>query len=473
MNHRVLIAAPGSGTGKTTVTLALLAACRQLGLDTASFKCGPDYIDPMFHREVAQVACHNLDPYFCGPETLRSLFAQRAGRDISVIEGVMGYYDGIGAEGRASTYDVGRALEAPVILVVNTKGMSTSLGALLQGFASFRPESNIRGVIFNNLKEGMYPLMKQIAANAGVPALGFLPPCPELAIESRHLGLVTAAEIDDLQEKLARLGELARAHIDMDALLQLAKEAPELPAAAAGMASDQESSHQESSARESSCPGCSASAPELRPRIAVSDDKAFCFMYQENREMLEDLGCEPVPFSPLTDSALPEGCAGLYLCGGYPELYTKELSANHSMLESIRAAIRSGMPTIAECGGYMYLHDSIEGVPMAGIFPGDVTKADRLQNFGYEELTAARDSLLLKKGESIRVHEFHYYKPETEGDAFVSAKASSGRSHSCGYSSPSLYAAFPHIYLPAGGDAAARYAQAAADYALRRKESEG
>ena len=454
MKARAVIAAPSSGTGKTTVTLALLSACRQLGLDTASFKCGPDYIDPMFHREAAQVSCHNLDPYFCSPEILRSLFDRYCGADISVIEGVMGYYDGIGAEGRASTYDVARALQAPVILVVNARGMSTSLGALLKGFADFRPESNIRGVIFNNLREGMYPLMKEIAENAGVTALGFLPPSPELAVESRHLGLVTAREIEDLQDRLSRLGELARAHIDMDAFIRMAGEAPDLSPCADGT--------------------CAAPADITRlpnglprPRIAVSDDRAFCFIYQENLEMLEELGCEIVTFSPLGDAALPEGCSGLWLCGGYPELYTKELSANTSMLDSVRAAVRDGMPLIAECGGYMYLHDSIEGVPMAGIFPGDVVKADRLQNFGYARLTASADGLLLGEGESIPVHEFHYYKPETEGDGFISTKASTGRTRSCGYNSPSMYAGFPHLYLPACGEAAARFALAAAEYAQR------
>ena len=452
MNPRIVIAAPSSGTGKTTVTLALLVACRQLGLDVASFKCGPDYIDPMFHREAAGVSCHNLDPYFCAPDLLRALFVKHCGGDISVIEGVMGYYDGIGAEGRASTYDVARALQAPTVLVVNARGMSTSLGALLKGFADFRPESNIRGVIFNNLKEGMYPLMREIAEAAGVTALGFMPPSPELAVESRHLGLVTAQEIDDLQDRLRRLGELARAHIDMEALLRLAGEAPEIPTA------DDAAALISAGDRAKSTP---------RARIAVSDDRAFCFMYQENREMLEELGCELVPFSPLTDRALPEGCSGLYLCGGYPELYTKELSENTSMLDSVRSAVRGGMPVIAECGGYMYLHESIEGVPMAGIFPGDVVKTDRLQNFGYAMLRAESDGLLLKQGESFPVHEFHYYRASAEGDAFTSVKASTGRSRSCGYSGPAMYAGFPHLYLPACGQAAARFADAAADYAHR------
>ena len=457
-HNRILIAGTNSGCGKTTVTIALIAALKARGLGTASFKCGPDYIDPMFHREALGVSAHNLDPYFSDREGLRHLFCASAGSDISVIEGVMGYYDGIGAEGKCSTYDVASAVEAPVILIINGRGMSTSAGAILKGFAAYKPNNNIQGVIFNNINGMTYPLLKEVALQAGVKAYGYLPKDDSCALESRNLGLVTAQEVEDILDKIARLGRAAEASIDIDGLLELAASAPEIESADGQGITDGAEVKSENSEM-ANCPaaadadraaeGSTHSASSERPRIAVARDKAFCFIYSENIELLQELGCEIAYFSPLEDEKLPEDISGLYLCGGYPELYTRELSDNASMRESIRTAIEGGLPTIAECGGFMYLHDSIDQIPMVGAIHGDTFRTQRLQRFGYTKITAVHDNLLGAAGSSIRAHEFHYYDSEDNGEDYIAEKASNGKTYRCCHATDTLYAGYPHIYLPA------------------------
>jgi cobyrinic acid a,c-diamide synthase len=446
---RLLIAGTHSGCGKTTVTLALLAAFRARGLALASFKCGPDYIDPMFHRRVLGVPSHNLDPFFCEPAMLKRLFAANAGGDLSVIEGVMGYYDGIGPEGAASSYHVAAAVEAPAILVVNARGMSTSAGAVLQGFSRFRENSRIRGVVFNHLPEAMYPMMRKIAEEAGIVPFGFLPPRPDLSIESRHLGLVTAEEIGDLGEKTRSLGTLAEAHLELDGLLELAAAAPAMEA--------------EPLPKRTGTP---------RVRIAVARDKAFCFLYQENLELLEALGCELVWFSPLADEAPPEHVGGLYLCGGYPELYATALSKNASMLSTVKKLVESGLPTIAECGGFMVLQQALDGIPMAGVLPGTSYKTGRLQRFGYITLEAERDNLLCARGESIRAHEFHYFDSTDCGGGYTAVKASRPARYPCVHATDSLYAGFPHLYFPANPRFAESFVRKAISYAERHHRTD-
>ena len=509
---RILIAGTNSGCGKTTVTIALIAALKARGLATASFKCGPDYIDPMFHREALGVPAHNLDPYFSDREGLRSLFAANAGGDISVIEGVMGYYDGIGAEGRCSTYDVARAVEAPVVLIINARGMSTSAGALLRGFAQFRQDSNVKGVIFNNINAMTYPLLREVAEQAGVRAYGYLAKDDTCALESRNLGLVTAQEVEDILSRIERLGKAAQETVDIDGLLELAASAPEITGSK-GMGCYpmpfEHAEREEDDGAESRHATKEKNALNVenaddadnadyknntydvanmhgaettygndgihtsnicrkhmqrRPRIAVSRDKAFCFMYSENIELLEELGCEIAYFSPLADEKLPEGISGLYLCGGYPELYAKELSANASMLESVRTAIEAGLPTIAECGGFMYLHGSIDEIPMAGVIHGDSFRTHHLQRFGYTKITAAHDNLLCAAGESIRAHEFHYYDSEDNGEDYIAEKASNGKTYRCCHATDTMYAGYPHIYLPANRRFAEAFVRKAAEY---------
>lgn len=439
--NRILIAGTHSGCGKTTVTCALLAALKARGMDVSAFKCGPDYIDPMFHREIVGVRAHTLDPFFCGGEQLRSLLAMHTG-DICVIEGVMGYYDGIGPEGRASTYEVACETDTPVVLVVDAKGMYASAGAVLRGFCNFKPRSRIHGVLFNGVPPQLYEDYQRIAESAGVPALGFLPRLPELSVGSRHLGLITAGEIAGIKDRLARLGEFAESHIDMNGILALGSSAAALHT-----------------------PKPVAHAPNKGVRIAVARGAAFCFLYQENLELLEALGCELALFSPLSDHALPERIGGLYLPGGYPELHLEELSANTAMRGAIHAAVSSGMPTIAECGGFLYLHETLDGYPMAGVIHEKSFKTDTLQRFGYVQLTAQSDNLLCGAGDTIRAHEFHYYDSSGNGNGFLAKKARGGKEYACIHATDTLYAGFPHLYFPANQSFAQAFAKKAAAYA--------
>ncbi len=434
--NRILISGTNSNCGKTTITMALLAAFQNRCLEIASFKSGPDYIDPMFHRKVFNVETHNLDPYFSTEQMLCDQFIRNCGKDLSIIEGAMGFYDGIGVEGRASAWEVAKSIKAPAVLIIDAKGMSNSAAAIIKGFKEFKEESMVEGVIFNGISPMLYPLLRDIVQKEGIKAYGFLPREEKYSIGSRNLGLITADEIEDIKEKINGLRELAEKYIDLDGLFELAKSAPVLEA------SEDYKELIESSKMDS----------DKKTRIAVSRDNAFCFMYKENIEILEDLGCEVVYFSPLEDEELPDNISGLYLCGGYPELYTEELSKNRKLCDEIKDIIERGIPTIAECGGFMYLHDSIEEIPMVGFIKGNCIKTDKLQRFGYIEIKALQDNLLCNEGDIIRVHEFHYYDSENCGEAFMAKKASNGLEYLCCHGSDSLYAGFPHIYLPANPD---------------------
>ena len=423
--NRILIAGTGSGCGKTTVTCAVLQALKNRGLDIGAAKCGPDYIDPMFHRTVIGAASGNLDPFFFDENTLRFLLAKNAaGRDLTVIEGVMGYYDGLAlTTSRASAYEVARITDTPVILTVNAKGASLSILAQIKGFLDFVPQSFIRGVILNNCTEKVYtalaPLIESIL---GIRPFGFMPALPECAIGSRHLGLVTAAEIADIQTKMQTLAVQAEKSLDIDGIISLGTGAPAL--------------------------SCRPVTTERREgvRIAVSRDKAFCFYYEDSLSRLSDMGAELVPFSPLADDHLPDDVHGLFLCGGYPELYAERLSANQALREDVLRALKNGLPCIAECGGFMYLTETIAGYPMVGFIPGNSSDKGRLTRFGYVTLTAERDNMLCKKGESIPAHEFHHWDADFTGDGFTALKPD-GREWSCIHAGDTIYAGFPHFHF--------------------------
>ncbi len=424
---RVLIAGSNSGCGKTTVTCAILQALCRRGKKLAAFKCGPDYIDPMFHSRITGGKSANLDLFFFDENSLRALLAKNsAGCDLSVIEGVMGFYDGMGLTSpKASSYEVAKAADCPVVLVVNAKGLSLSLLAVIQGFLTLYPDHHIQGVILNNCGEMTYPaLAKAIHEHFGgrVKPLGYLPKLPDCSLESRHLGLVTAAEVEDLQEKLELLGEQAEKTIDLDGLLELAQTAPQLR--------------------------CRPfSIPKREPvRIAVAKDKAFCFYYGDNLDFLREMGGELVEFSPLSDEKLPENIQGLYLGGGYPELYAPQLEENRSMRASIRQALERKLPCIAECGGFMYLTREIAGHAMVGFLPGSCFDAGKLRRFGYVTLRAKADNMLCRAGEEIRGHEFHRWDCEACGSGFTAEK-STGRSWDCVHSSDTLYAGYPHFHF--------------------------
>ncbi len=431
---RFLIGGTHSGCGKTTVTCALLSALCGMGLRVSAFKCGPDYIDPMFFSKITNTPAHNLDSFFCADNILCHILAEYSkNADISVIEGVMGFYDG--ARGRGSAHSVSLITDTPAVLVVDCKGIGESLGAVMSGFLGFEKPNNIIGFIFNRLSERQLPLAKDLCARLGTRCFGFLPKT-DIVFESRRLGLVTADEIAEIEEKLRRLGELARENILLDELL----DACERPAPR---------SHE---------PEIRANFAKTKPLIAVSKDAAFCFEYAENLELLEKLGCRLAFFSPLTDKNLPKGCAGLILCGGYPELYAERLSENVSMLDEIRSAAERKMPMIAECGGFIYLHEQFQGengkfYRGAGVIPSRAYKTDRLSRFGYVKLTAERDNLLCKAGHTLAAHEYHYWDSEDCGGDFLAEKTN-GTTYKCAHAAQRLYAGFPHFYFYADVSAA-------------------
>jgi len=431
---RLLIAGTGSGCGKTTTVCAILQALKNRGHDVASFKCGPDYIDPMFHSEIIGAQSTNIDLFFSNEAQTRSIFAKHAA-ELNIIEGVMGFYDGMSMDSeKASSHHLAKTLYAPVILVVNGRGMALSAAAVVKGYLELRKPSGIAGVIFNNISAMTYPLLKTVVEKeCGVKAYGYLPPMPECALESRHLGLVTAQEVDDLRNKMQILAAQAEKSIDLDGLIGLMQaqkpiEAEQFTQAHIG-----------------------------NVRIAVAQDKAFCFYYRDNLEMLGEMGAELVPFSPISDADLPD-CDGLILGGGYPELYMQQLSKNESMRVSIRNAIANGLPTIAECGGFMYLTERIEDYPMVGTIETSCFNAKKLRRFGYTTISAGNDSLLFSAGDTIRAHEFHYWDVENPGSDLVSQKPS-GKCWNCAYVTDTLYAGYPHLYFPSNPDAAKRFIQ--------------
>ncbi|MFR3865710.1 MAG: cobyrinate a,c-diamide synthase [Faecalibacterium prausnitzii] len=441
-----LLAAPRSGSGKTTMTCALLMALKRRGCAPCAFKSGPDYIDPMFHRAVLGVESRNLDLFFSAPETVRTLYAKgAAGHGAAVCEGAMGFYDGLGGvSDRASAWHLADTLGLPVLLVVEPKGQSLTLAAELKGLDSFRTPSHIAGILLNNCTARMHALLApMLEEETGLPVLGFLPKLPEAVIGSRHLGLYTAAEVENLQQKLALLADAAEEHIDWPRLLALCeKEPPALPAR--------------------------AETPPARVRIAVAQDEAFCFTYAETLEAFRDAGAEVVFFSPLRDTALPENIGGLYLPGGYPELHARELSENTSLLREIKRKIESGLPTAAECGGFLYLGQSLtdaegQSWPMVGVLPGEAKDAGRLVRFGYATLSADSDSMLFRAGESFPIHEFHHWDSTANGVALAAKKPVGGAEWRCGFVNEHFYAGFPHLYW-AGTPLPQRFAAAAENY---------
>ena len=441
-----LLAAPRSGSGKTTMTCALLMALKRRGCAPCAFKSGPDYIDPMFHRAVLGVESRSLDLFFSAPETVRTLYAKgTAGHGAAVCEGAMGFYDGLGGvSDRASAWHLADTLGLPVLLVVEPKSQSLTLAAELNGLVNFRTPSHIAGILLNNCTARMHALLApMLEKETGLPVLGFLPKLPETVIGSRHLGLYTAAEVENLQQKLALLADAAEEHIDWSRLLALCeKEPPALPV--------------------------QPEMPPARVRIAVAQDEAFCFIYAETLEAFRDAGAEVVFFSPLRDTALPENIGGLYLPGGYPELHAKELSENTSLLREIKQKIESGLPTAAECGGFLYLGQSLtdaegQSWPMAGVLPGEAKDAGRLVRFGYAALSADSDSMLFRAGESFPIHEFHHWDSTANGVALAAKKPVGGAEWRCGFVNERFYAGFPHLYW-AGTPLPQRFAAAAENY---------
>ena len=453
---RILLAAGASGSGKTLITCGLLQALVNRGLKVASFKCGPDYIDPMFHSRVIGTRSRNLDTFFTDGDRTRYLLAKNASDcEIAVMEGVMGYYDGVGGiTSRASAYDLASTTDTPVILIVNSRGMSISLAAYIKGFMEYKENSHIKGVIFNQMSPMLYPRMKELLEKElNIKVLGYVPKMDDCVIESRHLGLVLPDEIPELKENLHRLAEVLEKTLDIDAILQLAESAREL------------------SAKEPRIDFCL----KHPLRIGVADDEAFCFFYEDNFRLLRKMGAELVHFSPIRDKKLPAGLDGLLLYGGYPELNGKELEKNTSMREEIQKALSGGMPCMAECGGFMYLHEEMEAMDkkfyhMAGVLPGRAYRTPRLNRFGYVTLIQNHSVLGCETLGEIPAHEFHYFDSENCGKAFHAAKPESMRNWECIHGTETMLAGFPHLYYYGNPKVAEAFLKECMKYHSRRGE---
>ena len=423
---RILITAPKSGAGKTTLTCALMGALRERGLRMLACKCGPDYVDPTFHERLGAVRRLNLDSFFQSETLMRDLLAH-AGRgcDIACIEGAMGYYDGVGTTTKASAWDVARITESGALLVLDARGACASLAAQALGFVAMRTPSHVAGVVLDHasaaLADKVAPVIER---ECGVPVLGHLPHDEAIALPSRHLGLVLAQDLPDLDEKLARLATLAQDCLDIDAILALAQAAPQLDSSGAWP-----------------LPSC-LDAHESAPVIAVARDEAFCFYYAEELELLEDLGAELAFFSPLHDENLPEQASGLFLGGGYPELHARELSSNAAMREAMRAALAQGMPAIAECGGFLYqlerlTDDDGTAWPLVGACPGGAARKPH-GRFGYIELETQGAGLLGPAGTALCAHEFHRWEADDTGADVLARKPESERFWYAAHHTPSL-----------------------------------
>jgi cobyrinic acid a,c-diamide synthase len=418
-----------------------MAALARRGLKVQPFKVGPDFIDPMFHSYITGRKSRNLDSWLLNETTLRGLFVKNAATaEITVIEGVMGVFDGFGGDSLAgSTAHLARLIKAPLILVVNGEGMALSIAALIKGYRDFDPELHIAGVILNHIgTDAHYQYLREIIElHLGIQVLGYLPAKPEYVLESRHLGLIPRNEVVDIDVRIASLVKQVEATIDLKRLLQLAAQAEVL------------------------------SAPDFKPniepehpglRIAIAKDPAFNFYYADNLDLLEMLGVEPVFFSPLNDSELPGGVAGLYLGGGYPEVWAAGLEANKGMRKSIREKISSGLPVYAECGGLIYLTQSLrdrEGneFEMAGALPGRSWMTTALQRFGYVEVQVVEDNVISPQGSRIRGHEFHYSSTEVDPGVprcFRISKTKRGKETAvweCGFKVGQLLAGYVHLHF--------------------------
>ena len=437
---RVMFAAMRSGSGKTTVTCGVLAALKKQNIKVQAYKCGPDYIDPMFHRTVLGIDTGNLDTFFADADAIGHILVRDLrDAEMCVMEGVMGYYDGVGGTTTmASSYELSKVTKTPVVLIVDAKGASVTLAAIIRGIMEYKKDSRIAGVILNRVSPMFYSRLKQvIETECGIPVLGYLPEDTSFAVPSRHLGLLQPDEMQKQRDWVETVAEAVMKTIDINGILEIATQAEMLQA------------QKPADVRQDS-------KFPAGYRIGVARDAAFSFYYRENLLMLEDMGAELVYFSPLADAHVPKVDA-LIFGGGYPELYAKQLYENQSMRASVRQALESGMPCHAECGGFLYLGKSLadaEGnvYEMVGFLDGAGFRTERLQRFGYVEL-APQDAGVFAVNTVLRGHEFHYWDSTDCGDACLAWKPlSKQKTYPCMVKKKGTFAGFPHLYY-AGAEA--------------------
>ncbi|MFI7496957.1 cobyrinate a,c-diamide synthase [Streptomyces sp. NPDC049687] len=443
---RLVIAAPCSGSGKTTVATGLMAALAARGLAVSPHKVGPDYIDPGYHALATGRVGRNLDAYLCGPELIGPLFAHGAhGCDVAVVEGVMGMYDGAAGEGElASTAHVAKLLRAPVVLVVDASSQSRSVAALVHGFASWDPEVRVGGVILNKVASDRHEeLLREALDSAGVPVLGALRRAQQVDTPSRHLGLVPVAERrGEAVEAVAAMAAQVDRGCDVDALMALARSAGALSSAPWDTAG--------------------AVAPPTddgpTPVVAMAGGEAFTFSYAEHTELLRAAGAEVVAFDPLRDESLPEGTAGLVVGGGFPEVYAAELSANEPLRKAIAALALRGAPVAAECAGLLYLCRELDGRPMCGVLEATARMSERL-TLGYRDAVAVSDSVLAVAGTRMRGHEFHRTVVEPGAGAAPAWGVRAPDRRVEGFVQQSVHASYLHTHWAAEPGVARRFVE--------------
>ena len=454
---RLVIAAANSSAGKTTITTGLMAALRATGREVAGFKVGPDFIDPGYHGLATGRPGRNLDPVLTSEELVPRLFLHGAltprPAEIALVEGVMGLFDGqLGRGGFGSTAHVAKLLDAPVLLVVDGAASSRTAAAAALGLAAFDPELRVGGVILNRVGSTRHAdELRAVFAAAGWPVLGAVPRSAAISAPSRHLGLVPAAERDESAATIAAFAAHLAAHVELDAVLALAASAPELAVAPWR-------------------PADVVSPVSGHPRIAVLAGRAFTFRYAETTELLAAAGCEVVEVDPLSDPQLPDGVAGLYIGGGFPEMHAVELSGNASLRASIAEAIAAGLPTVAECAGQLYLAEQLDGHPMVGALAASARMTPRL-TLGYRDAIAPADTLLTRVDERVIGHEFHRTQTSpanADTAAWRWADRAEGFSlDPSGSGRPSLHASYLHLHWAGNPALAQRFAEASAAFATR------
>jgi cobyrinic acid a,c-diamide synthase len=435
---RVVVAAPSTGQGKTTVATGLMAALRGAGHEVSGHKVGPDYIDPGYHALACGRPGRNLDPHLVGEELVVPLLQHGArGADIAVVEGVMGLYDGrVGQDGFSSTAHVARLTASPVVLVVDISRSSRTIGAVVHGLATFEPGVHVVGVILN--RAGSPRHAAEVASSVRVPVLGVVPRDDTLATPSRHLGLVPAGERDGAAEVVAAWAEAVAEHVDLGAVLDAARDAPDLT----GVPWD---------------PAAVVTPVAGRPVVAMAGGRAFTFRYAETEELLRAAGCEPVAFDPLHDRELPPGTRALYLGGGFPEVHAAVLAGNEPLRRALARAVADGMPTVAECAGLLYLAGTLDGAAMVGAVPAAAAMTERL-TLRYPTLTAPADTLLTRTGETVTGHEFH----RTHTDPVCGpVPAWTVDGVDVGFAGPTLHASYLHTHWAGHPQLAQRFAEAA------------